>query len=169
MEIIAQFACLTEPNAAFQTIPIAPVVRIKPTRLPKFCGMERYFFHWRKYWKSLQKQGEPPGSAEVKKIQLLDSIDDIIGRDLRMSSYNTAEDGFRVLHNRYGNKVTIAMELIEELERIYAVKGNQPRKVIELIQIVEKALSDLCNICRQEFNWLYMSPEGGAAKESATL
>ncbi len=118
---------------------------------------------------SLQKQGEPPGSAEVKKIQLLDSIDDIIGRDLRMSSYNTAEDGFRVLHNRYGNKVTIAMELIEELERIYAVKGNQPRKVIELIQIVEKALSDLCNICRQEFNWLYTSPEGGAAKESATL
>lgn len=38
------------------------------------------------------------------------------------------------------------MELIEKLERICAVKGNQPRKVIELIQIVEKALSDLTDL-----------------------
>lgn len=101
MERSAQFACLTEPSAALQTIPIAPVVRIKPTSLPKLSGMKRYFFHWRKYWESLQKQGEPPGSAEVKKIQLLDSLDDIIGRDLRLSSYSTAEDVFRVLDNRY--------------------------------------------------------------------
>ncbi len=51
-----------------------------------------------------------------------------------------------MLENRYGNKVTIAMEIIEELERIPAVKSHQLRKVIDLIQTVEKALSDLTDL-----------------------
>ncbi|XP_048067116.1 uncharacterized protein LOC125280555 [Megalobrama amblycephala] len=142
----SQLASPVSPNTALQTMPITPVVRIKPTSLPKFSGIKRDFFHWKKDWESLQKQGEPTGSVEVKKIQLLDSLDDRIVKDLRLSSYSTAEDVFRVLENRYGNKVTIAMEIIEELERIPAVKGNQLRKVIELIQTVEKALSDLTDL-----------------------
>lgn len=36
----------------------------------------------------------------------------------------------------------MAVETTEELERIPAVKGNQPRKVIDLIQTVKKALSE---------------------------
>ncbi len=28
--------------------------------------------------------------------------------------------------------------------------------------------SHICNVCRQEFNWLYNSPEGGQLKESVT-
>ncbi|KAJ8347172.1 hypothetical protein SKAU_G00285730 [Synaphobranchus kaupii] len=50
---------------------------------------------------------------------------------------------FRVLENRYGNKTTIALQIVEELEKIPAVRGNQPRKVMDLIQAVEKALGDL--------------------------
>lgn len=46
-----------------------------------------------------------------------------------MSTYNTAEDMFRVLENRYGNKSTIALEIIEDLEKIPALRANQPRKV----------------------------------------
>ncbi len=83
---------------------------------------------------------------EVKKIQLLDSIDGRIVKDLRLSSYNTAEDIFRVLTNRYGNKYAITMEIVEELERIPVMRGNQPRKVIELVQAVEKALVDLTDL-----------------------
>lgn len=48
-----------------------------------------------------------------------------------------------VLENRYGNKFTIALEIVEKLEKIPPVKGNQPRKVVDLIQAVEKALTDL--------------------------
>lgn len=125
---------------------IMPVVRIKPTSLPKFSGNKRDFYRWKRDWENLQKQGEPTGSAEVKKIQLVDSIDDKIAKELRLSSYNTAVDIFRVLENRYGNKITIAMEIVEELERIPAVRGNQPRRVIELIQTVEKALADLTDL-----------------------
>ncbi|TWW79408.1 hypothetical protein D4764_10G0004380 [Takifugu flavidus] len=97
-------------------------------------------------WENLQKQGEPSGSAEVKKIQLLDSVEDRTAKDLRLSSYTTAEDIFRVIENRYGNKSTIALEILEELEKMPHVRGNQPRKVIDLIQSVEKALADLTEL-----------------------
>lgn len=69
-----------------------------------------------------------------------------MSRDLRLSTYNSAEDIFRVLGNRYGNKSTIALEIIEDLEKIPVVKANQPRKVIDLIQTVEKALADLTEL-----------------------
>ena len=122
------------------------ILKIKPTSLPKFHGFKRNFHRWRKDWESLQRQGEPTGSAEAKKIQLLDSVDERISRDLRLSTYNTAEDMFRVLEIRYGNKTTIALEIIEDLEKIPALKSNQPRKAIDLIQSVEKALYDLTEL-----------------------
>ncbi|XP_055768950.1 uncharacterized protein LOC129844827 [Salvelinus fontinalis] len=123
-----------------------PTLRIKPTCLPKFSGYKRNFHRWRRDWESLQKQGEPTGSVEVKKIQLIDSVDERMCRDLRLSTYNTAEDMFRVLENRYGNKSTIALEIIEDLEKIPALRANQPRKVIDMIQTIEKALDDLTEL-----------------------
>ncbi|XP_058641724.1 uncharacterized protein LOC131546270 [Onychostoma macrolepis] len=123
-----------------------PIVRIKPTSLPIFNGSKRDYHRWRKDWESLQKQGEPSGSTEVKKIQLLESVDDKISKDLRLSTYTTANDMFRVLENRYGNRSTITVEILEELEKMAHVKGNQPRKVIDLIQSVEKALADLTEL-----------------------
>lgn len=137
----ARAACVAGAKSGF-----TPIVKLKPTSLPNFSGSMRDFHRWRKDWESLQKQGEPSGSAEVKKIQLLDSMDDKIIKDLRLSTYNTAEDMFRVLENRYGNKSAIAIEIVEELDKIPAVRGNQPRKVIELIQTVEKALADLTDL-----------------------
>lgn len=123
-----------------------PVVKLKPTQLPTFNGCKRDFFRWKTDWESLQRQGEPTGSPEVRKIQLLDSVSEKIVKDLRLSAYSTAEDIFRVLEKRYGNKYTIVLEIIEELEKIPPVKGNQPRKVVDLIQTVEKALADLTDL-----------------------
>ena len=126
--------------------PPTPSVRIRPATLPIFHGCKREYHRWRKDWESLQKQGEPSGSAEAKKIQLLESVEDRIRKDLRLSSYTNADDIFRVMDNRYGNKSTITIEILEELEKMPHVKGNQPRKVIDLIQSVEKALSDLTEL-----------------------
>ncbi|KAL7865745.1 hypothetical protein SRHO_G00109920 [Serrasalmus rhombeus] len=89
-------------------MPAMPIIKIKPTSLSKFRGCRRDFHHWRKGWESLQKQGELTGSSEVKKIQLLDSVDDKIIKDLRLSAYNTAEDMLRVLEYRYGNKTCLS-------------------------------------------------------------
>ena len=120
-----------------------PTIKLKPTALPKFTGHKRDFHRWKKDWEALQAQGEPTGSKEVKKIQLLDSLEDKITRDLRLTTYNTADDIFRVLENRYGNQVSIAIEIVEELQKMQSVKSYQPRKIVELIQTVEKALHDL--------------------------
>lgn len=142
----AQPSIGTMPNVTPLLAQATPVVRFRPASLPVFDGSKREFYRWRKDWESLQQQGEPSGSVEVKKIQLLDSIDGRIVKDLRLSSYNTAEDIFRVLTNRYGNKHAITMEIVKELQRIPVMRGNQPHKVIELVQAVEKALVDLTDL-----------------------
>jgi len=136
----------TVPHAPPFMPPSNPIVRFRPASLPVFDGNKRNFYRWRKDWEKLQQQGEPSGSVEVKKIQLLDSIDARIVKDLRLSSYNTAVEIFRVLQNRYGNNYAITMEIVEELERIPVMRGNQPRKVIEFVQTVEKALVDLTDL-----------------------
>nr|XP_061826459.1 uncharacterized protein LOC133612783 [Nerophis lumbriciformis] len=123
-----------------------PAIKLKPTALPIFTGNKREFHRWKKDWEALQRQGEPTGSKEVKKAQLLDSVEDKIRKDLRLTTHNTADDIFRVLENRYGNRTSIAIEIVEELQRIQPVKNNQPRKVVELIQDVEKALQDLSEL-----------------------
>ncbi len=120
-----------------------PAIKLKPAVLPKFSGIRREFHRWKKDWEALQMQVEPTGSREVKKFQLLDSVDEKTIRDLHLTTYTTAEEVFRVLENRFGNKTTIALEIVEELQRLQAVKGNQPRRIVELIQSVEKALVDL--------------------------
>lgn len=136
---------VSEVPATLQSIQ-RPILKIKSISLPKFYGIKRNFHQWKKDWVSLQRQGEPTGSAEAKKFQLLDSVDEKISSDLRLSTYNTAEDMFRVLENRYGNKTTIALEIIDHLDKIPHLKSHQPRKVIDLIQNVEKALVDLTEL-----------------------
>ncbi|KAL3973670.1 mitochondrial-processing peptidase subunit beta [Sarotherodon galilaeus] len=123
-----------------------PIIKLKPTALPKFLGNKRDFHRWKKEWEALQGQVEPSGSKEIKKFQLLDSVDEKIMRELRLTTYNTADDIFRVLENRFGNQTSIAIEIVEELQRMPAVKSHQPRKIVELIQAVEKALQDLVDL-----------------------
>lgn len=123
-----------------------PAIKLKPTSLPMFAGSKRDFHRWRKEWEALQRQGEPTGSKEVKKFQLLDSLDDKVAREFRLKAYSSAEEIFRVLENRFGNRAAIALEIVEELQAMPPVKGHQARKIVELIQTVEKALYDLSEL-----------------------
>lgn len=85
----------------------------------------------------------------MRKIQLLDSVEEQISRDLHQSNYNTAEYMFRVLENRYWNKSTITLETIEDLEKIPDVTTIQPRTVIDLFQ-TGKSLTDLTELRNKE-------------------
>ena len=97
----------------------SPNIKLKPTALPQFDGNKRNFYLWRREWEALQRQGEPTGSKEVKKIQLLGSLEDKVARDLRLSTYGTAEEIFRVLGNRFGNKTSIALEIMRNYRRCH--------------------------------------------------
>lgn len=133
-----------KPSAIASTYTATPASQLKPASLPKFPGTRGDFHRWRKDWEALQEQGDPAGL--VKKVQLLDSIDDTTSRDLHLSTYSTANDIFRVLENRFGNKTNNAIEIIEALQSLPSVKSDQPRKIIELIQAVEKAYIDLSDL-----------------------
>ena len=121
-------------------------IKLKATALPKFAGNRRGYHRWRQEWEALQRQGEPTGSKEVKKFQLLDSLDEKVARDLRLSTYSSSDEIFRILENRFGNQATIALEIVEDLQATPPVRSGQPRKVLELIQTVEKALYDLSEL-----------------------
>lgn len=131
-----------EPTSAHSIAPVV-AIKLKATTLPKFAGNQRDYYRWRREWEALQKQGEPTGSKEVKKFQLLDSLDERVTRDLHLSLYNSSDEIFRVLENRFGNQATIALEIIEELQATPPVRSSHPRRIIELIQTIEKALYDL--------------------------
>lgn len=53
---------------------------------------------------------------------------------------------FKVLHNRCGDKATIAFEIIGDLERFPPLKSYQPRRAMELIQTIEKAPKNLTKL-----------------------
>ena len=127
-----------------------PKVHVARIRLPTFTGCMRSFYPWRCDWESLQRQGEPSGSPEIKKLYLLDSLDGKIKQNLGLSNSRSADEIFRLLENRYGNKGTIACQIIEEVDKFPAIKGNQPRTTIDLIQAVERALFDLIDLGEED-------------------
>lgn len=124
----------------------APATELKPASLPKFPGSGGDFHRWKSDWEAHQKLLDPTGSKEAKKVQLIHSIDAATSRDLRLSTYATADDIFRVLESRYGNKTNNALEIVEALQSLPSVKNNQPKKIIELIHTIEKAYLDLCDL-----------------------
>lgn len=96
-----------------------------------------------------EKNGRPFNS-EVNQLaprrsrkSAVGTLQERVVRDLGLLMYGTADKIFRVLENWFGNKMAIAMEIIEELQAQPAVKGHQPRKIFNLIQTVGKALYDL--------------------------
>ncbi|XP_058508118.1 uncharacterized protein LOC131474324 [Solea solea] len=97
-------------------------IKLKATALPKFAGNQRSYYRWRQEWEALQKQGEPTGSKEVKKFQLLDSLDEKMTKDLCLSTYNSSDDIFQILENRFGNQANIALEIVEELQATPSAK-----------------------------------------------
>ena len=133
------------PRQSASSAPVASI-KLKATPLPKFTGNKRDFFRWKREWTALQSQGEPTGSTEVRKFQLLDSLDDKTVKDLRLSTYGDADDIFAVLENRYGNVAAITLEIVDELQSIPPVRGHQPKRIVELIHAVEKALYDLAEL-----------------------
>lgn len=95
----------------------------------------RSFYRWRCDWESLQRQGEPSGSPEIKKLHRLDSLDGKIKQNLGLSNSISTDEIFRLLENRYGNKGRIACQIVEDVDKFPAVKGNQPRKTIDLFRL----------------------------------
>lgn len=82
-----------EPSSIRNLAPVE-TIKLKATALPKFAGNQRDYYRWRKEWEALQKQGELTGSKEVKKFQLLDSLDEKVAIDLRLSTYSSTDEIF---------------------------------------------------------------------------
>lgn len=78
---------------------LVPAFQLRQTALPQFDGNKNNFHLWKKEWEALQKQGELTGSKEVRKFQLLDSLEEKVARGLRLSTYGMADEIFRVPEN----------------------------------------------------------------------
>lgn len=136
----------SRPVEVPQALVPRPGEAAEPARLPRFTGAKRDFYRWWKDWERLQKEGEPSGSAGLKKFQLLNSVDKKICRDLHLPAYNGTDDIFRVLQSKYGNKTEIALEIIDGLKKWPPLKLCQPKEVMDLIQTIEKVLQDLTEL-----------------------
>lgn len=91
-------------------------IKVRPTALPWFDGNKRNF--WKKDWDALQKQGNLTGSKEIGKFQLLDSSKDKVARDLRLSTYGTADEIFCILEKCF------ALEIVDDLQSLPPVKSR---------------------------------------------
>lgn len=82
----------------------------------------------------------------MRKFQLLDSLDEKVAKHLLLSNYSTADEIFHVSEYRYRNQAVIALEISEELEAAPPARGNQPRRIVELIQTVQKECVTMYNL-----------------------
>ena len=139
------------PDAPPQSIPglhpgvygFRPQISLERTRLPTFSGDMTDYYRWKAEWEELEQLGNPQRTAGVTRFHLLASLSDRAKKDLVLSSCASADEMFRRLDNRFGNKAKIVLRVSEEVQALLPVKGNNPRKAIELIQTVERALSNL--------------------------
>lgn len=92
-----------EANKSATPVVQSPSIKLSPTALPRFDGSRRNFHSWKIDWEVLQRQGEPTGSKEVRKLLLFNILDEKVLRDLGLSTYRTADEFFRTLENRFGN------------------------------------------------------------------
>ncbi|KAL2076309.1 hypothetical protein ACEWY4_028093 [Coilia grayii] len=120
-----------------------PQISLERTRLPVFSGDMTDYYRWKTEWEELEQLGNPQRTAGVTRFHLLASLSDRVKKDLVLSSCATADEMFRRLDNRFGNNAKIVLKISEEVEGLPSVKGNNPRKAIELIQAVERAISNL--------------------------
>nr|XP_057947594.1 uncharacterized protein LOC131141648 [Doryrhamphus excisus] len=139
--IAPQIRTLTRGN--LMQPPATQSGKMNATGLPIFNGGSRDFYRWKQDWESLQRQGNPSGSSEAVKAQLIESIDEKIIKDLSLRSYSTDKDIFRALESKYGNKSAINLDLLKKLQDLPPVEGNDPRQISELLTNIEKALIDL--------------------------
>lgn len=51
-------------------------------------------------------------------MQLLNGVDGRMRGELRLSEHHRADHIFRVLQNKYGDKSTAALEIVEDLKRV---------------------------------------------------
>ncbi len=120
------------------------------------------YYRWKAEWEELEQLGNPQRTAGVTRFHLLASLDDRVKKDLVLSSCALADERFRRLDNRFGNKAKIVLKISEEVQGLPAVKGENPRKAIELIQAVERALSNLVILREEEViknRWVAQSLE----------
>lgn len=102
-----------------------PIIRLTPTSLPEFKGDRRVYWRWKVQWESIQMQAEPTRSHECKKLNLLNSIDEVVMNKLRLLHCRDVNDIFRELENHYGNEAQIE-EIVMELPLRPVVKSHQP-------------------------------------------
>ncbi|RXN38928.1 gag-pol fusion poly [Labeo rohita] len=122
---------------------LKPQISLERARLPTFSGDMRDYYRWKTEWEDLQELGNPQGAECIKKFHLLNSLHERVKKDLVLSSCGSADEMFRLLDSKYGNKGKIVLMIINEIQSLPPVKGNNPRRTIELIQAVERALSNL--------------------------
>lgn len=130
------------PSQSLPTI-LKPQISLERTRLPIFSGNMTDYYQWKAEWTELETLGNPLRTAGVTRFHLLASLTEKVKRDLVLSSCVTVEEMVKRLDHRFGNKAKIVLKIAEEVESLPAVRGNNPRKTIELIQAVERALSNL--------------------------
>ena len=120
-----------------------PKLKFAPLSLPTFNGDRKRYWSWKKSWLTLQALAEPTGQEDCKLFQLLSCIDERIKTDLSLNHCRIADEVFRNLEARFGDKKTTALQIMYDLESFPAVRGDRPRDTIKLIQAVERALCDL--------------------------
>lgn len=107
------------------------------------------YYRWKAEWEELQRFGNPQGAECLRKFHLLTSLSEMVKKDLVLSSCGSADYVFRLLDNKYGKKAKIVLMISNEVLSLPPIKGNNPRKTIELIQGVERALGNRHNFRRR--------------------
>ena len=133
----------SSPGMAQGNSNVKPQISLERARLPTFSGDMRDYYHWKSEWEDLQELGNPHGTECIIRFHLLNSLHEKVKKDLVLTCCESADEMFKLLDRKYGNKAKIVLLITNEVQALPPVRGNNPRRTIVLIQAVERALYNL--------------------------
>ena len=149
-ELIEQFSKVNSTSEAYLRKPIADVkgyetcksVRMDKMPLPKFEGEVRFYYRFKRDFNELVLPGLKAREAAFALRQCLSG--DI--RNLLGSGDYDVEQMFKRLDEKFGDPSKMTDSIISEILKFKKIDDNDNKRVIEFINIIERAFHDMKSI-----------------------
>ena len=136
---------MNQPAWSYQQGPPRPKLKVKAHELPKFNGIPRDYQNWKEDWARMQSLSDDSGHDDtVKKLQLTQCLSEKVQKKIPgINRCRTYGEIMELLDSEYGDVAKLTHQIIDELQRFPTAGGLSPRRMLDLIHVIEESVKDI--------------------------